>query len=110
MKGCPLHCTWCYNPEGLSRDLQYVHGAIGTRKIGQIWSADKQAEFIIEVIDRIKGMHVVLDTSGYAVEEDFINVVNRCNLIVRVWGWSGYFCELELEYQDHIIERNMYSV
>jgi pyruvate-formate lyase len=27
------------------------------------------------------------------------------NLIVRVWGWSGYFCELAPEYQDHIIER-----
>ena len=28
---------------------------------------------------------------------------NYKNLIVRVWGWSGYFCELAPEYQDHII-------
>ena len=27
------------------------------------------------------------------------------NLIVRVWGWSGYFVELDKEYQDHIIKR-----
>ncbi len=27
------------------------------------------------------------------------------NLIVRVWGWSGYFVELDKEYQDHIIQR-----
>lgn len=27
------------------------------------------------------------------------------NLIVRVWGWSGYFVELDREYQDHIISR-----
>lgn len=27
------------------------------------------------------------------------------NLIVRVWGWSGYFVELDREYQDHIIQR-----
>ena len=27
------------------------------------------------------------------------------NLIVRVWGWSGYFNELDLEFQDHIIKR-----
>lgn len=27
------------------------------------------------------------------------------NLIVRVWGWSGYFVELDEEYQDHIIQR-----
>lgn len=27
------------------------------------------------------------------------------NLIVRVWGWSGYFCELDTQYQNHIIAR-----
>lgn len=27
------------------------------------------------------------------------------NLIVRVWGWSGYFTELDLEFQNHIINR-----
>lgn len=32
------------------------------------------------------------------------------NLIVRVWGWSGYFCELDKMYQDHIIRRTEFSV
>jgi formate C-acetyltransferase len=32
------------------------------------------------------------------------------NLIVRVWGWSGYFCELAPEYQDHIINRSLYQM
>ncbi len=32
------------------------------------------------------------------------------NLIVRVWGWSGYFCELAPEYQDQIVERHMYAL
>lgn len=31
------------------------------------------------------------------------------NLIVRVWGWSGYFNELDLEYQNHIISRTAYG-
>jgi formate C-acetyltransferase len=31
------------------------------------------------------------------------------NLIVRVWGWSGYFCELAPEYQEHIIARHVYG-
>ena len=30
---------------------------------------------------------------------------NHRNLIVRVWGWSGYFVELDECYQDHIIKR-----
>ncbi|MDD5260492.1 MAG: pyruvate formate lyase family protein [Methylacidiphilales bacterium] len=31
------------------------------------------------------------------------------NLIVRVWGWSGYFCELDGEYQNHIIARHCHE-
>lgn len=32
------------------------------------------------------------------------------DLIVRVWGWSGYFNELDVEYQNHVISRTEYSV
>jgi len=32
------------------------------------------------------------------------------NLIVRVWGWSGYFVELDKVYQDHIISRMEFSL
>ena len=32
------------------------------------------------------------------------------NLIVRVWGWSGYFCELDPEFQNHIISRTEYTM
>ncbi|MDY4886563.1 MAG: pyruvate formate lyase family protein [Eubacteriales bacterium] len=31
-------------------------------------------------------------------------------LVVRVWGWSAYFVELDKEYQDHIMARQEYSV
>ncbi len=34
---------------------------------------------------------------------------NHRDLIVRVWGWSGYFCELAPEYQDHVISRHLYA-
>ena len=56
-----------------------------------------------------------LDMGGHQMQ---INAVNKDtlldakkhpkdlqNLIVRVWGWSGYFVELDEVYQDHIIER-----
>ncbi len=32
------------------------------------------------------------------------------NLIVRVWGWSGYFCEIDKKYQDHVIRRTEMTV
>jgi pyruvate-formate lyase len=31
------------------------------------------------------------------------------NLVVRVWGWSGYFCELDEAYQNQIIDRHIYG-
>ena len=31
-------------------------------------------------------------------------------LIVRVWGWSGYFVELEEVYQNHVINRIEYTL
>lgn len=34
-----------------------------------------------------------------------VNPQNYRNLIVRVWGWSGYFVELDECYQDHVIAR-----
>ncbi|HBP38216.1 MAG TPA: pyruvate formate-lyase [Clostridiales bacterium] len=32
------------------------------------------------------------------------------NLIVRVWGWSAYFVELDRAYQDHVISRLEYAL
>ncbi len=32
------------------------------------------------------------------------------HLIVRVWGWSGYFVELDECYQDHVIKRIEFGV
>lgn len=32
------------------------------------------------------------------------------NLVVRVWGWSGYFRELDPEYQNHIIQRTQFTI
>ena len=56
-----------------------------------------------------------MDLGGHQMQ---INAVNRDrmldaqkhpenyrNMIVRVWGWSGYFVELNEVYQNHIIKR-----
>ena len=32
------------------------------------------------------------------------------SLIVRIWGWSAYFIELDREYQDHVIARQAYKI
>ncbi len=35
---------------------------------------------------------------------------NYKQLVVRIWGWSAYFVELDKEYQDHVIARQTYTV
>lgn len=60
-----------------------------------------------------------IDLGGHQIQ---INAVNRDrlidaqkhpekypNLIVRVWGWSGYFRELDACYQNHIIRRTEFG-
>ena len=32
------------------------------------------------------------------------------NMIVRIWGWSAYFVELDREFQDHVIARQEFQV
>ena len=38
------------------------------------------------------------------------NPQNYRQLVVRIWGWSAYFVELDEEYQNHVIARQAYSV
>ena len=35
---------------------------------------------------------------------------NHAGLIVRIWGWSAYFVELDRDFQDHVIRRHEYSI
>jgi formate C-acetyltransferase len=35
---------------------------------------------------------------------------NYKQLVVRIWGWSAYFVEIDKEYQDHVIARQAYTV
>lgn len=32
------------------------------------------------------------------------------NLVVRIWGWSAYFVELDKDFQDHVIRRQEYTI
>jgi len=35
---------------------------------------------------------------------------NHKNLIVRVWGWSGYFTELDRPFREHILKRTEFTI
>ncbi len=46
--------------------------------------------------------------NGEILQKAQLHPEEHPNLIVRVWGWSGYFVELDRPYQDHIISRTQY--
>ncbi len=109
LKGCPLRCSWCHNPEAQSSEPQEIRArgfrrAVGTRyeaadlaallnrqaailranNGGVTFSGGEplfQAQFVAEVIDRLDNLHAVLDTCGYAEEADFRLVAEKCQLL-----------------------------
>ncbi len=109
LKGCPLACQWCHNPEGQSRQPQEMRSPGGSRTAGREYSADElasilnlqaailrdneggvtfsggepllQAAFVAEVIDRLPGVHVLLDTCGYGSASAFHRLLERVQLV-----------------------------
>lgn len=73
-------------------------------------SVAKVAMLVKSFMD-LGGHQLQLNTvSREAMLDAQVHPENYRNLIVRVWGWSGYFVELDKEYQDHIIERMELSI
>jgi pyruvate formate lyase activating enzyme len=89
LKGCPLRCRWCHNPEGQSPLPEIMLSPMGKRRIGKEYTSAElaeilnrqadilrsaeggvtfsggeplmQSEFVLEVISRIERLHVILD-------------------------------------------------
>ncbi len=109
LKGCPLHCAWCHNPEGISPKPQVLHAPSGDRVAGTVYTpaelawilnaqADimraneggvtfsggeplRQARFVAATARLLRGMHILLDTSGYATKGDLRLVVALCDMV-----------------------------
>jgi len=109
LKGCPLSCIWCHNPEGQSSIAQEMRSAAGVRQAGKEYSSQElaallnrqatilktgeggvtfsggeplmQAGFIAEVINLLDDFHILLDTSGYGSQRDFRLLLDRVNLV-----------------------------
>ena len=109
LKGCPLRCAWCHNPEGLSPAPQTLRGAIGERLAGRNYTTVElaamlnrqapllrdiggvtfsggeplaQAAFVADTIARLEELHVTLGTSGYSSEADFRLVAGKSDLVL----------------------------
>lgn len=140
LKGCPLRCAWCHNPEGLSFEPQLMYKEIrcidckscqkecnhsecqpfgrcihscpencleiAGRKISSPELANElkksadilgndfggftfsggeplaQPQFLLELIDELKGYHLCIETSGFATRDVFKSVVDKLDFII----------------------------
>ena len=103
MKGCPLKCMWCHNPEGISSKPQKNYQT--NLFVGKSWTSEElvshlkkyndffkefgggitfsggeptlQADFIFECLDQMPDIHILLDTSGYCDENVFSRLAEK---------------------------------
>ncbi len=110
LKGCPLKCEWCHNPEGISFEPQPIEKNGKTSVCGERISSTElakmilknkdffeltgggitltggeplaQADFIIDFLEQIKGIHVAIETSGYAPVNKFKEVISLADMVL----------------------------
>ena len=120
MKGCPLRCQWCHNPEGISSLSQYNEQ---TKKfVGNRWEVDDlveylmsygdffeqfnggvtfsggepalQADFLLACVKQMPNIHKLLDTSGYCAESVFSLLIQH---------FDAFYFDLKLAHEkEHI--------
>ena len=110
LKGCPLRCAWCHNPEGISPQPQYmikkgVKSICGYQiaveelvtmieKNRSIYTLNRggvtltggeplfQPDFVIELLRQLPDIHTAIETSGYANTHIFNEVTSLADLIL----------------------------
>ena len=109
LKGCPLKCLWCHNPESQNLEEEYY---INGEKIGRTILAQEafdeivrdkvfyktsnggvtlsggeplyQAEFSTEILRLCQenNIHTAIETSGFTSKNTLRNVLKYCNLVL----------------------------
>ena len=73
--------------------------------------ATEKVAALVQLFIRMGGHQLQLNT----INSDILRAAQAepekyPHLIVRIWGWSAYFVELEKEYQEHVLRRQQYKL
>jgi len=112
LKGCPLGCSWCHNPESQPLGVSVFEGRGGALEVGRLVAVDQivrelerdtvfldesgggvtfsggeplaQSEFLLALLARCGelAIHRTVDTSGYAPREVLLAVAARTELFL----------------------------
>lgn len=107
LKGCPMACEWCHNPEGQSFGVTNFNG----KQYGKEYLANElclkllknkdvfsfsgggvtfsggeplmQSEFLFECLKTLNGkVNRAIQTSGFAKEETFLSALKNCDYVL----------------------------
>lgn len=71
----------------------------------------KKVALLVKAFIDMGGHQLQLNTVNTAIMKDAQAYPDKHRqLVVRIWGWSAYFVELDKEYQDHVMHRQQYRV
>jgi len=107
LKGCPLHCLWCHNPEGMSFEPQV--NLMTKRIVGEKYTPDElaqhiskfkdvfdlsnggvtfsggeplaQPDFLFKTAQKLESIHKLLDTSGFCPSNIFQKALGVFDLV-----------------------------
>lgn len=112
LKGCPLRCIWCHNPESQNREAEVMCDAGKAEVVGETVSAIEvfkeiekdrvfyntsgggvtvsggeplfQPEFTYEILKICKKneIHTAIETSGFANAEVLKKIIGYCDLVL----------------------------
>jgi len=106
LKGCPLRCIWCHNPEGINKVPELMKSRICGYEINAGELAAKlrknsdfyessgggvtitggepfyQSDFLFALLSELCGLHTAIETSGYVSSDIFAKASNFTDLII----------------------------
>ena len=112
LKGCPLRCAWCHNPESHGMGVETLRGRNGDSRVGRSVSVDEvvadierdtvffdesgggvtfsggeplvQPEFLFELLERCGrlNIHRAVVTCGHAPREAVLGAAERADLLL----------------------------